>query len=167
MIEAARINNMTFAEAWDIPSPPPPEAVTYLNLLPGPDAALKLEDLLPEDLGIVENATTEYGYMFPGLSQAENPEQVSLTIQSGRVVGIYGLLDNTPTPNLVQVDVNIGGREARVWPARPGQSEINDQMYFFDPIIIPEAKKLTIDLWMATAQDEKITFMGLYAEPID
>lgn len=164
MVEAARINRLDFRSAWDIPAPPPPEAVTYRSLLPGPNAVLQIEDLKPEDLGITCNSTTEYGYQF-SLSAGENKAAVNTTIPNGRVVGIYGLLDNTADPALLQVDVNVGEREARVWPVRSGQSEINDQMYFLDPIFIPEAQKLTIDLWMATAQSEKITFLGLFIQP--
>jgi len=166
MIEGARIHRISFEYAWDIPAgPPSPEAVTYKNLLPGPDAVLKIEDLEPADIGITVNSTTEQGYMFTGLYTGENTKQVDHTIEKGRIAGIYGILDNTPDPALVQVDINVGEREARVWPVRPGQSEINDTMIFLDPIWIPEAMKLTIDLWMATAQDEKITFLGLFVEP--
>jgi len=167
MLEACRIHKMDPRTAWDIPSIPPPEAVTYENLLPGPEAALKIEDLEPADIGITENSTTEYGYKFADLSAGENTAEVSVTLNNGRVAGIYGLLDNTTSPALVQVDINIGGREARVWPTRPGQSEINDAMYFLDPIYVVEAQKLEIDLWMATAQDEKITFLGLFISPKD
>jgi len=165
MVEGARINRLSIPVAWDMPTIPPPEAVTYKNLLPGPNAALKIEDLEPEDLGITVNSTTEYGYKFAGLSAGENTAAVSKTIANGRVVGIYGIVDSTPNPALVQVDINVGGREARVWPVRPGQSEINDTMIFLDPIYIPEAQTLTIDLHMATAQDEKICFLGLHIEP--
>lgn len=165
MNEALRIHKMNVRTAWDIPAIPPPETVSYENLLPGPDAALKIEDLEPEDLGITVNSTTEYGYKFASLSAGENTKEVEKTIDNGRVAGIYGLLDNTTDPALVQVEVNIGGREARVWPTRAGQSEINDAMYFLDPIYVVQAQKLTIDLVMATAQDEKISFLGLFIEP--
>jgi hypothetical protein len=164
MIEGARINRLSERVAWDT-AIPAPEAVTYKSLLPGPNAALKIEDLEPKDLGITVNSTTEYGYLFSGLAAGENTSQVDKTISNGRIVGIYGILDNTTSPALVQVDINVGGREARVWPVRAGQSEINDQMYFLDPIYIPEAQRLTIDLWMATAQSEKIQFIGLHVEP--
>jgi len=165
MVEAARIHRLDFSVAWDIPSPPPPDAVSYKSLLPGPNAALKIEDLEPKDLGIECTSTTEYGYLFTGLTAGENRAAVSTTVPNGRIIGIYGLLDSTPSPALVQVDVNVGDREARVWPVRAGQSEINDQMYFLDPIFVPEAQKLTIDLWMATAQSERIQFLGLHVEP--
>jgi len=165
MSEACRIRNMDVRTAWDLDRLPTPETVTYESLLPGPNAALKIRDLQPKDLGITRNSTTEYGYKFASLSAGENTDEVSKTIDNGRVVGIYGLLDNTADPALVQVDVNVGGREARVWPVRPGQSEINDAMYFLDPIYVVQAQKLTIDLHMATAQDEKITFLGLFIEP--
>jgi hypothetical protein len=164
MVEAARINRMDFRTAWDIPSPPPPETVTYKSLVPGPNAALKIQDLKPEHLGITCNSTTEYGYLFT-LAGGENKEAVSKTIDNGRVIGIYGIVDSTPSPALVQIDVNIGNREARVWPVRPGLSEINDAMYFLDPIFVQEAQKLTIDLWAATASSERITFLGLYISP--
>jgi hypothetical protein len=165
MLEAARINKLSIREAWGIDAIPSPEAVSFKNLLPGPDAALRIRDLEPEHLGLTCNSTTEYGYLFSGLAAGENTAQVSETIDNGRVVGIYGLLDNTTSPALVQVDVNIGEKEARVWPTRPGQSEINDAIYVLDPIFVVEAQTLKIDLWMATAQDERITFMGLYVEP--
>lgn len=164
MVEAARLNKMDFRTAWDIPSPPPPAAVTYKNLLPGPEAALKIEDLTPEDLGVTVNSTTEYGYKF-SLSAGENTAVINTTIPNGRIIGIYGILDSTPSPALLQIDVNVGGREARVWAVLPAHSEINDQMCFLDPIYVPEAQKLTIDLWMATTQSERIQFLGLIVEP--
>jgi hypothetical protein len=147
-----------------MPAVPSAEAVTYRSLLPGPNAALKIEDLKPEDLGITCNSTTEYGYLF-SLSAGENAAAISKTIDNGRIVGIYGIVDSTSSPALVQVDVNVGDREARVWPVRPGQSEINDAMYFLDPIYVPEAQRLTIDLWAATASSERITFLGLHISP--
>lgn len=165
MIEAARINNMSYQTAWNRPTPPEGPQVTYQDLLPGPDAALRIIDLQPSHIGITENSTTEYGYLFTGLSTGENAAQVSKTIDNGRVAGIYGIVDNTTSPALLQVDVNVGDYEARVWPVRPGQSEINDAMYFLDPIYVIEAKLLKIDLWMATAQDERIVFLGLFCEP--
>jgi len=164
MVEAARIRNMDFRTAWDIPAPPDPQNVTYKSLLPGPKAALKIRDLKPSDLGITPSAANEYGYAY-SLSAGENTAAIEKTIDNGRVLGIYGIVDNTSSPALLQVDVNVGDREARVWPVRPGQSEINDAMYFLDPIFVIQAQKLTIDLHMATAQTEKITWLGLFIEP--
>lgn len=167
MIEATRIHKIDVRTAWDMDRIPGPAEVSYKNLLPGPDAALVIEDLEPKDLGIDITSTTEYGYKFTGLSAGENTGVVSKTIDNGRIVGIYGIVDSTVDPALVQVDINVGGREVRAWPVRPGQSEINDAMYFLDPIYIVEAQKLTIDFHMATAQDEKVTFLGLFVRPKD
>jgi len=167
MVEALRIYNTDPRTAWGISRIPEPEEVSYKNLLPGPDAALVIEDLEPEDLGITVNSTTEYGYKFTGLSAGENTGVVDKTIDNGRIVGIYGIVDSTVNPALVQIDINIGGKEVRSWPVRPGQSEINDAMYFLDPIYVTQAQKLTIDFHMATAQDEKVTFLGLLVRPQD
>jgi len=172
MLEAARINNMSPRQAWGI-NIPGPESVTYENLLPGPDASLKLVDLTPEHLGITQNSTTEYGYKF-SLSAGENTSEVNKTIDNGRVVGIYGIqvlekqmgtASGPATAALVQIDVNIGGREARVWPVQNVYDSPNNELYFLDPIYIPEAKTLTIDLWAATAADVRMAFLGIYAEP--
>lgn len=172
MKEAARVNNMSDAAAWGI-TIPPPEAVTFENLLPSPDAALKITDLEPEDLGVAVNSTTEYGYKF-SLSAGENAEVVSKTVDNGRVLGIYGVsvlskqmgtAAGPATSALVQIDVNVGGREARVWPVQNVYNTNEGRLYFLDPIIVTEAKKVSIDLWAATAADVRLTFLGLYAEP--
>jgi hypothetical protein len=172
MKEAARINNLSDAAAWGI-TIPPPEAVTFENLLPGPDAVLKITDLEPEDLGITCNSTTEYGYKF-SLSAGENAAQVNKTIDNGRVVGIHGISvlseimatsTSYATSALVQIDVNVGGREARVWPVQNVYDTSEKRIFFLDPFIVTEAKTLTIDLWAATAADVRLTFLGLYAEP--
>ena len=161
MKEAARINNLSWTDAWGR-TEPAPGSETFDNLLPGPEAALKVEDLIYTDLG---RATTQFGERYPGLVTGQNVTQINLLVPAGRVVGINGILDSTVNPAMVQVDMNIGGRTAREWPTRPGQSEINNAMYFFDPIIIPGTKQLTIDLWLATGQTEFVTFLGIYAEP--
>jgi hypothetical protein len=176
MKEAARINNMSDAQAWGI-TIPPPEAVTFENLLPSPDAALKITDLEPEDLGVTCNSTTEWGYKY-SLAAGENAGVISKTIDNGRVVGIYGISvlsipmigypatsGYNATAALIQIDVNIGGREARVWPVQNVYDTGEKRIFFFDPIIITEAKTLTIDLWAATAADVRLTWLGLYAEP--
>lgn len=167
MLEGARINNMDFRTAWGIPAPPSPAAVSYENLLPGPNAALKITDLEPEDLGITVNASTEDGYLFNLTTTGENTEEVSKTIDNGRVAGIYGIhVKETATVRLEQIDVNIGGREARVWPVRPVYDAQNNELYFLDPIYVPESKKITIDLWAATSDASvRLTFLGLYVEP--
>lgn len=163
MKEAARINNMSWKDAWAT-SEPTPGSETYANLLPGPEAALKVEDLIYTDLGQANIAPV--GGQFWGLASGQNVTQINLNIPAGRVVGIYGVSIQTANPALVQIDVNIGGRTAREWPTRPGWSEINDQMYFLDPVIIPGTKQLTVDFWEATATSpEQITFLGVYAEP--
>lgn len=161
MKEATRINNMPWKDAWGS-NEPSPGSETYSNLLPGPDAALKVEDAIYTDYG---RATTQFGERYPGLATGQNANQLNVTIPAGRVLSIFGVVDHTVNPALVQIDVNIGGRTAREWPMRPGQSEINDAMYFWDPVIVPGTKTLTVDLWMATAQTEFITFLGVYAEP--
>jgi hypothetical protein len=176
MKEASRINNLSDAAAWGI-TIPPPEAVTFENLLPGPDAVLKITDLEPEDLGLTCNATTEYGYKF-SLSTGENTSQVNKTIDNGRVVGIHGIsvLSESmvgygaatamwATSALIQIDVNVGGREARVWPVQNVYDTGEKRIFFLDPFIVTEAKTLTIDLYAATASDVRLTFLGLYAEP--
>jgi len=175
MLEAARVNNLTPETAWDI-TIPGPEAVTYENLLPGPEAALKIIDLEPEHLGITVNSTTEQGYKY-SLSVGENTEQVSHTIESGRVVGIHGIHvhERNPTPYaqttafataaLVQIDVNIGGREARVWPVLPVYDVPTNELHFLDPILVTEAKTIKIDLWAATASDVRLSWLGLYCKP--
>jgi hypothetical protein len=172
MKEAARINNMSDAQAWGI-TIPPPEAVTFENLLPSPDAALKITDLEPKDLGVTCNSTTEWGYKY-SLAAGENAGVISKTIDNGRVVGIYGISvlselmatsTSYATAALIQIDVNIGGREARVWPVQNVYDTAEKRIFFFDPIIITEAKTLTIDLWAATAADVRLTWLGLYAEP--
>lgn len=174
MIEAARINNMNFRTAWGIGAAPAPAAVTYENLLPGPDASLKITDLEPEDLGITVDATTEHGYLFNLTTTGENTKEVDKTIDNGRVVGIYGIHLRAASaayageigPQLEQIDVNIGGREARVWPVRPAYDTNTNELYFLDPIYVTEAKTLTIDLWAATnTASVRLTFLGLYAEP--
>jgi len=141
--------------------------VTYENLLPGPEAALKIIDLTPEHLGITQDATTEDGYLFNLTTTGENTSQVNKTIDNGRIVGIYGIhVKETATVRLEQIDVNIGGREARVWPVRPVYDSNTNELYFLDPIYIPEAKTLTIDMWAATSDASvRLTFLGLYVEP--
>jgi len=161
MKEATRINNLSWQDAWGKPEPAA-GTETFDNLLPGPEAALKCEDLTYTDLG---RATTQYGDRYPGMVTGENTNRINLTVPAGRIVGIHGVVQHSVAPQTVMFDVNISGREARNWPARPGQSEINDAMYFFDPIIVPGTKVLTIDFWQATAQTEFVTFLGLYAEP--
>jgi len=172
MKEAARINNLSDAQAWGI-TIPPPEAVTFENLLPSPDAVLKITDLEPEDLGIPCNSTTEYGYKY-SLAAGENTNQIETTIPNGRVIGIFGIsvlskpmatTEAFATSALVQIDVNIGGREARVWPVQNVYDTGEKRLFFLDPIIITEAKKLTIDLWAATAAEVRLTWLGLISEP--
>jgi len=166
MIEAARINNMDHRTAWDI-TIPGPGAVSYENLLPGPNAALKIRDLTPEDLGITVDATTEHGYLFNLTTTGENTSVVSKTVDNGRVLGIYGIhVKETATVRLEQIDINIGGREARVWPVRPVYDSPSNELYFLDPIYVPEAKTITIDMWAATSDASvRLTFLGLYCEP--
>lgn len=179
MVEAARINNMDFQTAWGIPRAPDMGAVTYENLLPGPDASLKLIDLTPEHLGITQDATTEQGYLFNLATEGENTNQVNTTISNGRVAGIYGVHvlgeydvpstvqeGGNPMTRLLQIDVNIGGREARVWPMRPIYDSPSKELYFLDPVLVTEAKTLTIDMWVATSDASvRLSFIGLYAEP--
>lgn len=152
---------MSWTDAWGT-SEPQPGTETYSNLLPGPEAALKVEDLTYTDLG---RATTQYGERYPGLATGENTAQINVTPTAGRVIGINGVVNTSVNPASVRLDVNISGRTAREWMTRPGQSEINDAMYMLDPIIVPGTKTLTIDIWMATAQTEFITFLGVFAEP--
>ena len=163
MKEACRINNLTWQDAWGKPEPAP-GTENFENLLPGPEAAMQIHDLRHQDLGRAA-ATLQFGERYPGLLTGQNTNRINLTVPAGRVIGINGLCQHSANPQIVEVDVVIGGRQARWWMVRPGQSEINDQMYFYDPIIVPGTKTFNIDFWMATAQTEFVTFLGLYAEP--
>jgi len=161
MKEAARINNLAWQDAWGKPEPQP-GTENFDNLLPGPEAALKCEDAIYTDFG---RATTQFGERYPGLVTGQNAQRINTTIPAGRVLGIHGICQHSTTPQTVQFDFIVSGRTARQYPARPGQSEINDAMYLLDPLIISGTKVLQIDFWEATAAVEFVTFLGLYAEP--
>lgn len=163
MKEACRINNLTWQDAWG-KSEPAPGTETYDNLLPGPEAAMQIHDLRYQDIGR-SAATTQFGDRYPGLITGNNTNRINLTVPAGRVIGIHGIVQHSVTPQTVEIDISISGRQARWWPTRPGQSEINDAMYMWDPIIIPGTKQFNIDFWEATAAVEFVTFLGLYAEP--
>jgi len=169
MKEYARISNADFRSVWDIPEPSMHANMSWFDIKPGPHALAEIVDVLPEDFGVATTtAAVEQGFLYTNLAAGENAKALSYTVPNGKVISLYGWVDTAGTttlePALTIVKAWKSSRRLRQWPARQGQSQLTDTTIVEDPVIWVQADNIYIDLWMATARNERITWLGLKAQ---
>lgn len=170
MHDAVRVSGLSWEQCWDRPMITMSGILTPEDIIPGKNAAYELLPIVPDNLGVATTtAGYEQGYLYYNIVAGQNTKALTKTIPNARSVGIYGWVVTAGTNSLdsalTQVDFYKSSRMLRTVPARPGQSALNDTTLMSNPVMWTESEALNIDLWEATARNERITWLGFYTQP--